>query len=159
MAQFTKYLLMKYFFLNLSIDWAAKTGGSVIEFHCYTWSKFFNKNATDSEVWGLISPTVKIIYPEIFDRNFKVLATHVNKYQNFASFQKGLMPFRPKTDTCSKANLNNFFLAGDWIQTDYPSALMERAVSTGREAANQVLLKDHVRQASLKVVNLKGPGL
>ena len=88
-----------------------------------------------------------------------MLAYHVNKYENFASFQKGLMPFRPKTDTCSQANLNNFYLAGDWIRTDYPSALMERAVSTGREAANQVLLKDHVRQASLKVVNLKGPGL
>ena len=69
------------------------------------------------------------------------------------------MAFRPKTDTCDQANLNNFYLAGDWIQTDYPSALMERAVSTGREAANQVFLRDNVRQASLKVVNLKGPGV
>ena len=131
----------------------------MVEFHLYTWSQNFDPNTDDSKVWGLISPTAKLIYPEIFDRDFKVLAYHVNKYQNFASFQKGLMPMRPKTDACSQANLNNFYLAGDWIKTDYPSALMERAVSTGREAANQVLLKDHVRQASLTVVNLKGPGI
>ena len=130
-----------------------------MEFHCYTWSNFFDKDADDSKVWGLISPTAKLIYPEIFDRDFKVLAYHVNKYQNFASFQKGLLPMRPKTDACDQANLNNFFMAGDWIKTDYPSSLMERAVSTGREAANQVLLRDNVRQASLKVTNLKGPGV
>ena len=91
------------------MDWAAETGGSVVEFHCYTWSKTFDKNAPDSQVWELLTPTIKQIYPEIFTRNFKVLAYHVNKYENFASFQKGLMSLRPKTDTCSQAKLNNFY--------------------------------------------------
>jgi len=36
---------------------------------------------------------------------------------------------------------------------------MERAVSTGREAANEVLLKDGVQQAPMLVVNKNGPGL
>lgn len=141
------------------IDWAGKTGGSVIEFHLYTWSKYFPKDTPDSEMWKLISPTVMKIYPDIFTKNFKVLFTHVNKFENFSSFQKNLLKFRPKSDSLSQNGLKNIFLAGDWVQTDYPSALMERAVSTGREAANHVLLNDHVRQASMLTVSKQGPGL
>lgn len=141
------------------IDWAQRTGGSVVEFHCYTWSKYFPRDTPDELVWHYISPTVKAIYPEIFERNFNVLATHVNSYQNFASFEVGLNSFRPNATTFVDYGLNNLYIAGDWIRTPFPSALMERAVSTGRRAANEILLKDGVRQASLTVVNLKGPGL
>jgi hypothetical protein len=48
----------------------------------YTFSKYLPSNTTDEQIWPLISPTVKLIYPEIFDRNFKVLAYHVNSHQN-----------------------------------------------------------------------------
>lgn len=102
---------------------------------------------------------MKRILPEMFERNFKVLAYHVNSYQNFASFEKGLLSARPNVTFLAEQGLNNIYLAGDWVKTAYPSALMERAVSTGREAANQILLKDHVRQASLTVTNLHGPGI
>lgn len=139
-------------------DWAHKTGGSVIEFHLYTWSKYFPKDTPDDQVWSLISPTVAKIYPEIFTKNFKVLFTHVNSFENFSSFQVNMMKYRPKSGTMIERGLNTY-LAGDWVQTDYPSALMERAVSTGREAANWVLLKDHVRQVDMLTVNKKGPGL
>ena len=139
------------------IEWANQTGGSVLEYHCYTWS--YDPNVPDSEVLELIKPAIKLIYPEIIEKNFKILAYHVNSYQNFASFEYGLNLYRPRTDTYSSFGLNNLYSAGDWIKTDYPSALMERAVSTGREAANQVLLKDHVRQVEMTVVNKKGPGL
>jgi isorenieratene synthase len=88
-----------------------------------------------------------------------VLAYHVNSYRNFASFEKGLTAFRPKATVFQQANLSGIFIAGDWIFTNYPSALMERAVSTGREAANGILLSDHVRQASLLVTNPRGPGI
>jgi isorenieratene synthase len=152
-------LIAQYHLLEAEFaEWAARSGGSVIEFHCYTWSKYFNAS-DDVHVWGLISPTVKKIYPEIFDRDFKVLATHVNSFQNFASFEHGLIKFRPYTDSLDKLNLKNVFLAGDWVRTPFPSALMERAVSTGRLAANEILLRDHVRQASLTVVNPRGPGI
>jgi uncharacterized protein with NAD-binding domain and iron-sulfur cluster len=36
---------------------------------------------------------------------------------------------------------------------------MEKAVSSGREAANSILLAEGVRQAVLKVTNNRGPGL
>ena len=48
--------------------------------------------------------------------------------------------------------------AGDWLHTTYPSALMERAVSTGREAANHILLADGVCQAPMTVTASRGPG-
>ncbi len=141
------------------IEWANKTGGSVIEFHCYTWSKFFDPNMEDKYVWGNISSTVKLIYPEIFQRNFNVLYSHVNSYQNFASFELGLNKYRPHVGTFADNYLNNIYISGDWVKTPFPSALMERAVSTGRLAANEILLNDGVRQASLTVVNPKGPGI
>ncbi len=153
-------LIAQYHLLEKEyIDWANKTGGSVIEFHCYTWSKFFDPNMEDKYVWGNISSTVKLIYPEIFKRNFNVLNYHVNSYQNFASFELGLYPFRPTVRTFADSYLRNIYLSGDWIKTPFPSALMERAVSTGRMAANEILLNDGVRQASLTVVNSKGPGV
>jgi len=125
----------------------------------YTFSKYLPSNATDEQIWPLISPTVKLIYPEIFDRNLKILAYHVNSHQNFASFEKGLYLNRPYVQTLAKnCSLANTFLAGDWIKTRYPACLMERAVTTGREAANEVLLRDHVRQVSMTVINSKGPG-
>jgi isorenieratene synthase len=138
-------------------EWAARTGGSVIEFHCYTWSKYLPPSR-DDQVWDMISPTVKKIYPEIFDRDFKVLDLHVNSFQNFASFEQGLINYRPYTDSLDKLFLKNVFVAGDWVRTPFPSALMERAVSTGRLAANEVLIRDKVRQVPLTVVNPKGPG-
>lgn len=90
------------------------------------------KNATDDQIWDLVSPTIKKIYPEIFEKNFKVLGYNVNSYQNFASFEKGLYKYRPSVNTLSeKCNLKNMYLAGDWVKLSYPAALMERAVTTG----------------------------
>ena len=139
------------------IEWANETGGSVVEFHCYTWNKHFDVNVSDEKVWGLIAPTVKTILPEIFDRNFKILGQTVNSLQDFSSFESGLAKYRPYSDSIN--SLKNVYLAGDWIRTKYVAQLMEKAVSTGREAANHVLLKDGVRQATMKVTSSKGPGL
>ena len=44
-------------------------------------------------------------------------------------------------------------------KTDYPAALMEKAVSTGREAANLCLFLDDVREVELTVTDSKVPGL
>lgn len=139
------------------INWANKTGGSVIEFTLFSWSKHFPMETPDDKIWGLIAPTVKEIYPEIFEDNFKILYTHVNSVETLTSYQKGLMKVRPTVRSLTHNNLKNVFLAGDWIKTDYPSAFAERAVSTGREAANEILLKDNVQQASILHVNKKGP--
>ena len=109
----------------------------MIEFHLYTFSKHFPSSTKNDQIWDLLKPTVKRIYPEIIDRDFKVLAYNVNGYQNFASFEKGLNKYRPLVNTPGeKCQLPNIYLAGDWINTKYPSALMERAVTTGKTETN-----------------------
>lgn len=148
-----QYHLLEYEYM----EWSQRTGGSVIEFHAYTWSH--SNNLTDLEVWDIIAPAAKEIYSEIFDREFRILHLHVYSFQNFASFCSGTELYRPTSGYPQKLGIPNLSFAGDWLHTDYPSALMERAVSTGREAANHILLMDRVRQAPLTVTGSQGPGI
>ncbi|XP_071945820.1 carotenoid phi-ring synthase-like [Antedon mediterranea] len=137
--------------------WANKTNGSVLEFHLYTWKE---KDTPDDKVWEIIQPTVKMIYPEIFSENFTMLAYHVNSFEdNFPSFKINTEQFRPNVTFPNRCGIPNLSFAGDWLHTSYPSSLMERSVSTGRQAANHILLMEHVRQVPLLVTNSHGPGL
>ena len=67
-----------------------------------------------------------------------------------------MFKYRPYTDSLDP--LKNVYVAGDWIRTTYVAQLMEKAVTTGREAANNILLKDNVCQATIKVTSSNGPG-
>jgi len=149
-------LIAQYHLLeSQSSAWANKTGGSIFEFHCYTWTL---GDLTDEQVWQAIAPAVHQVYPEIADNAWEALAVHVNSYQNFPSFAKGTNLHRPSADLATRMGLHGLHFAGDWLRPGYPSALMERAVSTGREAANAILLEHHVRQVPLKVTSSRGPG-
>ena len=134
--------------------WAQRTGGSIIEFHLYANTEA--ENMTDFEVLNYLKPTVLELMPELADA--RVIDFTVGRYHDFTSFEVGQGSIRPRSGFPIEAGLTNLCFAGDWLHTDYPSALMERAVSTGREAANHVLLADNVRQASLTVTASKGPG-
>lgn len=140
-----------------SAEWAKKTGGSVMEFHLYALDSEM-ADLEDDQIWDRIRPVVLDIYPQMAD--FKVLGYNVNSYENFPSFAKGQQSFRPNVRyPFEKADIANMYWCGDWIQTDFPSFLMERAVSTGFEAANEILYKYGVKQTPLKAVSNKGPGL
>jgi len=139
-----------------SVEWAKETGGSVIEFHSYAWPED-EKDMSDEEAWETVKKTAVQILPEL--ESLEPLVIHVNSYQNFPSFAKGTNISKPKPDTLVKEGLPNLYLAGDWIRTEFPAALMERAVLTGKRCANHILLKDSVRQVPLKVLPTKGPGL
>ncbi|XP_071941398.1 carotenoid phi-ring synthase-like [Antedon mediterranea] len=135
-------------------EWANRTGGSVLEFHLYTWSY---GDVSDDRVWDLIRPTAEEIYPDIKD--FKILAYHVHSANDFPSFEINTHQFRPTVTYPKECELPNLSFAGDWLYTDFPSALMERAVTTGRQAANHVLLSEGVRQSNIVSINLDGPGI
>ncbi len=138
-----------------SRDWANRTGGAVLEFHLYA-NAMWNQ-IPDRDVWSAIRPVALELFPELAEA--KVIATHVNAFENFTSFEVGQASLRPTTDYPSTVGIPNLFLAGDWIRTAYPAALMERAVATGREAANHILLAENVRQADLVVTSGHGPGV
>ncbi|CEL94580.1 unnamed protein product [Vitrella brassicaformis CCMP3155] len=138
-------------------EWAKRTGGAVVEFHCYTWTR---PDTRDEEVWGVIRPTVVMILPEVEERSIRVVGYHVESHHNFPSFSRGTNAARPNFDTpLQQANITNLAFAGDWLRPTYPSALMERAVSTGRQAANLLLKRFGVQQVPLVVPPTNGPGL
>lgn len=136
------------------MDWASKSGGSVLEFHLYDWKL---GNVSDDQVWEVIRLTAYSIWPEL--SGFKVLASVVRKYDNFPSFNAGSHQYRPTPDYAVELGISNLLLAGDWLATDYPCALMEKAVTTGREAANVILEADGVRQVQMVVNSKYGPGI
>ena len=116
------------------------------------------KNMTDAEqVWNWFKATAFEIYPDL--KHFKAIGFHVNSYHNFPSFEKGQYKKRPFVTTPSRLGLSNFAIAGDWVQTEFPSFIMERAVTTGRMAANFVLKSANVREVGYKVLSGHGPGV
>ena len=134
--------------------WAKKTGGSIIELHLYA----------NWELAGLPDEQVFPAVRNTFWRSFRRCGTPTSwitpwLYHNFTSFECGQATIRPMADTARKMGISNMGLAGDWVHTSYPSALMERAVSTGREAANLALYEDGVKAAPVTMTSNYGPGI
>lgn len=138
-----------------SAAWAKKTGGAIIEAHLYADWKW--KDMPDEMVFPTIRDTFLEILPEMADA--KILDYTVGSYHNFTSYETGQGKIRPTSDFAVKQGISNVGFAGDWVHTEYPSALMERAVSTGREAANLCLYQDGVRAARVTMTSKYGPGL
>ncbi|MEC8024457.1 MAG: FAD-dependent oxidoreductase [Myxococcota bacterium] len=138
-----------------SAQWAKQTGGSIFELHLYAdwrWA-----DMPDALVWPEVKDTFLEVLPEMANAN--IIDYTVGSYHNFTSIEAGQGTLRPKADFPRTVGLENVALAGDWVKTDYPSALMERAVSTGREAANLALYADDVRAAVVVETSKHGPGL
>jgi isorenieratene synthase len=139
-----------------SIDWAKRTNGSILEYHLYSTPELAGLDA--EQIWRAIAPVAMEITPDL--RGAKPLDFSLGAYENFTSYEVGQGRVRPRPNSPKLDwGVRNLALAGDWVQTLYPSALMERAVSTGREAANHVLRTDRVREVALRVPKLKGPGI
>lgn len=139
-----------------SAAWAEASGGSVLEFHLYADERW--GSMADDEVWRIITPLMGELYPEL--RGANLIDLSVGSFHDFTSFEVGQGLLRPSAVTPRREyQLNGLSLAGDWVSTEYPCALMERAVSTGREAANHFLLTDRVRQVPIKATSRRGPGL
>lgn len=160
-------LIAQYHLLEeQSAEWAAQTGGSVLEFHLYTWEGGYEKEGGFEEgeevhaLWEYLKPTVcGHLLPEMCERNFTLVDGSLAHYDDFPSFKKGLFKYRPRAQTPRELGMKRLAFAGDWLSTSFPSALMERAVATGREAANVVLLEEGVRQVPVPVTSNHGPGL
>ena len=134
--------------------WAADTGGAIIEFHLYALDGPL-ASAPDSEVWSHIRPTVLEVVPELTTAN--VVGSTLGNYDNFSSFATGMGKVRPFCDSFEADGIANLRLCGDWIRSPAPSALMERSVMTGRQAANSCRVVDGVREVAYDHVTPVGP--
>ena len=135
--------------------WVQSSGGSIFEFHLYNTPQFAGM-APDA-IWNIIKPQALNVLPELANAN--ALDYALGSHENFSAFGVGQGLHRPTPQTARTSGIVNMGLAGDWVALPYPNALMERAVSTGREAANSILLDDGVRQVEISAAKSTGPGL
>ncbi|MDV2994261.1 MAG: Cytochrome b6-f complex iron-sulfur subunit [Chroococcidiopsis sp. SAG 2025] len=130
------------------IDWANKTGGSVVELHayCYKEKEFPNQQALlttfEQELYEIV--------PQL--QQAKMLHRELVNQKNFSGYPPNSYSDRPETST----EIPNLIFAGDWVKMPFPCGLMERAVSSGLLAANEILHREGLQRRSLFSVNPEG---
>jgi carotenoid phi-ring synthase / carotenoid chi-ring synthase len=130
------------------IDWAERTGGSVVELHayCYKEAKF----PTQQALLTTFEQELYEIVPEL--QQATVLHRELVNQKNFAGFPPNSYADRPETSTA----VANLLFAGDWVKMPFPCGLMERAISSGLLAANEILHREGLQRRSLLSVNPQG---
>jgi isorenieratene synthase len=123
-------------------DWAARTGGSVVELHAYAARDDGDGERTVAALYEL--------YPET--REAKVVADWLLWSSDCPRFGLGDFARRPRVRT----PFGGLVLAGDGIRIDVPVALMERAATTGWHAANCLLARWGLAGHDLYTVPTRG---
>ncbi|MGD7789905.1 FAD-dependent oxidoreductase [Propionibacteriaceae bacterium Y1700] len=126
-------------------DWAADTGGSVVELHAYAVGP-----ADHDQLRRELRTALDAVYPET--RDAEILADAWLVRDDCPLIGPGRWTDRPGVDTPHPG----LVLAGDWVRTDHPVALMERAATTGLEAANRLLAGWGLAGHDLWTVNPRG---
>ncbi|AKT52577.1 NAD(P)/FAD-dependent oxidoreductase [Arsenicicoccus sp. oral taxon 190] len=109
--------------------WARRTGGSVIELHAYA----VPDAVTDAEVLADLQTQLHRLHPELVEA--RVLHEEVLVQQDCPLAGTDPWLDRPGVRT----PVDQLVLAGDGIRCELPVALMERAATTGVQAANALL--------------------
>ncbi|MEE1927124.1 FAD-dependent oxidoreductase [Streptomyces sp. TRM 70351] len=126
--------------------WAARTGGSVVELHAYA----VGPGADRAAVRRRARAELARVYPETARAG--VVDERHEWRQDCPLFATGSRADRPAVRT----DHPRLVLAGDVVRTDLPVALMERAATTGFEAANALLGTWGVRGHPLLTVPGRG---
>ena len=130
------------------IAWAQRTGGSVVELHayCYKEKEFPSQEALlttfEQELYEIV--------PSLAEA--RVLHRELVNQKNFSGYPPNSYSDRPE----SQSEIPNLVFAGDWVKMPFPCGLMERAVSSGLLAANQILNKEGLQRRELFSVNPEG---
>jgi len=130
------------------IDWAKRTGGSVVELHAYCYKE--KEFPTQEALLMKFEQELYEIVPEL--QQAKVLHQELVNQNNFSGYPPNSYAERPETST----SISNLLFAGDWVKMPFPCGLMERAVSSGLLAANEILSREGLQRRSLLSVNPEG---
>ncbi|MGD9486170.1 FAD-dependent oxidoreductase [Streptomyces sp. TRM70308] len=126
--------------------WARRSGGSVVELHAYA----VDPAADRAAVQGRLRAELARVYPETASA-VAVDARHEWR-RDCPLFAPGTYPGRPTVRTAHP----RLVLAGDLVRGPAPTALMERAATTGLQAANALLATWRVRGHPLLTVPATG---
>ncbi|WP_414755949.1 FAD-dependent oxidoreductase [Anabaena sp. CCY 9910] len=130
------------------IDWSQKTGGSVVELHAYCYKE--KEFPTQEALLTTFENELYDIVPQL--KQAKLLHRELVNQHNFSGYPPNSYGERPETST----NISNLLFAGDWVKMPFPCGLMERAVSSGLIAANEILHREGLQRRSLLSVNPEG---
>ncbi|MCS7226756.1 MAG: FAD-dependent oxidoreductase [Gloeomargarita sp. SKYB31] len=128
--------------------WAQATGGSVVELHAYCYKE--KDFPTQEALLTTFEQELYEIVPAL--RGAKILHRELVNQKNFSGFPPGSYADRPTSAT----SVPNLFFAGDWVKMPFPCALMERAVSSGFLAANEILHRQGLQRRPLYSVHPRG---
>ncbi|MBW4495528.1 MAG: FAD-dependent oxidoreductase [Oscillatoria princeps RMCB-10] len=130
------------------IEWHKKTGGSVVELHAYCYKE--KEFPTQEALLATFEEELYEIVPALKEAN--ILHQELVNQKNFSGYPPGSYADRPATST----GVPNLMFAGDWVKMPFPCGLMERAVSSGLLAANEILLREGLQRRTLLSVNPEG---
>jgi len=130
-----------------SREWAEKTKGGVFELHSYAVPDDVPDKA---QIRKHFLQELYAYLPELKDA--KILYEYHQLRDDFTSFHTGLYAERPNYDP----EINNLYLAGDWVKLPYPAMLMEAATTSALFSANAILGKEGLRPEPVFSVPLKG---
>ncbi|OCQ90104.1 UDP-galactopyranose mutase [Nostoc sp. MBR 210] len=130
------------------IEWSQSTGGSVVELHAYCYKE--KQFPTQAALLETFEQELYAIVPEL--KQAKILHRELVNQHNFSGYPPHSYAERPETST----NIPNLVFAGDWVKMPFPCGLMERAVSSGLLAANEILHREGLQRRSLFSVNPEG---
>jgi len=130
------------------IKWYEQTGGTVVELHayCYKEAQF----PTQETLLTTFEQELYEIVPEL--KSAILLHRELVNQKNFAGYPPGSYANRPATNS----GVTNLMFAGDWVKMPFPCGLMERAVSSGLLAANEILSQENLQKRSIFSVNPEG---
>ncbi|MDY7015912.1 MAG: FAD-dependent oxidoreductase [Cyanobacteriota bacterium] len=130
------------------IQWAQRTGNSVVELHAYCYKE--KEFPTQKALLTTFEQELYEIVPEL--RSAKMLHRELVNQKNFSGYPPNSYRDRPETIV----EIPNLVLAGDWVKMPFPCGLMERAVSSGLLAANAILHREGLQRRPLFSVNPEG---
>jgi len=130
------------------VRWHRQTGGSVVELHAYCYKE--KQFPTQGALLATFERELYEIVPELKDAT--MLHRELVNQKNFSGYPPGSYSDRPETDS----GVDNLMFAGDWVKMPFPCGLMERAVSSGLLAANEILHRECLRRRELLSVMPEG---
>lgn len=133
---------------NQFIQWAEKTGGSVVELHAYCYKE--KEFPTQVDLLTQFTQELYQIVPSL--KEATILHQELVNQKNFSGFPPHSYGDRPMT----KSEIDNLYFAGDWVKMPFPCGLMERAISSGVLAANAILEQEGLRKRTVLTVNPEG---
>ena len=129
-----------------SEEWVNKNGGGIFELHSYAVPDDFPKE----EIRNQFLKEFEEYFAEI--KSYKVKYEYLQIKDDFTAFHTNLYKTRPTI----KTEVENLFLAGDWVKLENPAMLMEAATTSALLAANDIFRKENIREVPLFSVPLKG---